>query len=83
MGGWAPDYVIWKLGIHPRTGRAFICYINQREVSEEVADRELTKWRTWLRECEAARLRGIELPQPAYSHPYQGGNSGTSENHSQ
>ena len=65
MGGWAPDYAIWKLGIHPKTGRAFICYINQREVSEEVADRELTKWRTWLRECEAARLRGIELPQPA------------------
>ena len=65
MGGWAPDYAIWKLGIHPKTGRAFICYINQREVSEEVADRELTKWRTWLRECEAARLKGIELPRPA------------------
>jgi hypothetical protein len=70
MGGWAPDYVIWKLGIHPKTGRAFICYINQREVSEEVADRELTKWRTWLRECEAARLRGIELPpRPVVDQP--------------
>ena len=67
MGGWAPYYVIWKLGIHPQTGRAFICYINQREVSEEVANRELTKWRTWLRDCEAARLRGIELPRPAYA----------------
>jgi hypothetical protein len=70
-GGWAPYYVIIKLGIHPRTGRAFICYINEREVSEEVADRELAKWRTWLREWEAARLRGIELPPPAYVRPLE------------
>src|SRR5688572_18706793 len=68
-GGWAPYYVIIKLGIHPRTGRAFICYINEREVSEEVADPELAKWRTWFREWQAARLRGIELPPPDYVRP--------------
>ncbi len=62
VGGWAPEWMIAKLGIHPRTGRAFICYINEREVSEEVANRELAKWRTWLREREAALWSGRPVP---------------------
>jgi hypothetical protein len=64
IGGWAPAWVITKLGIHPKTGRAFISYINEREVIQEVADRELGKWRRWEREWEAARDAGIELPLP-------------------
>jgi hypothetical protein len=70
MGGWAPDHVIWKLGIHPKTGRAFTCYINEREVSEEVADRELAIWRQWLREQEEARLRGRSVQVPLRNLDY-------------
>ena len=70
MGGWAPEYVIWKLGIHPKTGRAFICYINEREVTEEVADRKLAIWRQWLREQEEARLRSLSVPVPVRSLDY-------------
>jgi hypothetical protein len=62
VGGWAPDWVIVKLGIHRRTGRAFICYIKDREVPEEVADRELAKWRAWLRAWKRAWWLGTELP---------------------
>jgi hypothetical protein len=70
IGGWAPDWVIRKLGIHPKTGRAFISYINEREVIQEVADRELAKFRRWEREWEVARRNGTPLPErPAYAQP--------------
>jgi hypothetical protein len=45
FGGFAPDQLIARLGIHPRTGQAFAAYLGERRVSEETARAALAAWR--------------------------------------
>jgi hypothetical protein len=60
MGGWAPDRLAFRIGIDPRTGRAFACYVNGRRVSEEVAREALREWRQWWWQ----RRQGQEKQKP-------------------
>jgi hypothetical protein len=50
MGGFAPDRLIFRMGINPKTGRALVCYRNERRVTEEVAAAELARWRAIWRD---------------------------------
>jgi len=50
MGGFAPDDLVYMLGIHPETGRPFACYRNERRISAEEAAEFLDEWRHSLRE---------------------------------
>ena len=50
MGGFAPDDLVYMLGIHPETGRPFACYRNERRISTEEAAEFLDEWRHSLRE---------------------------------
>jgi hypothetical protein len=50
MGGFAPDDLVFMLGIHPETGQPFACYHNERRISAEEASRFLDDWRRSLRE---------------------------------
>ena len=50
VGGFAPDHLVFMLGIHPKTGRPFACYLNERQISVEEATRLMDEWRRSLRE---------------------------------
>ncbi|HWP32956.1 MAG TPA: hypothetical protein VNL97_04335, partial [Solirubrobacterales bacterium] len=50
MFGFAPDHLVFMLGIHPKTGKPFVCYRNERRISTEEAYRYLDEWRQALRE---------------------------------
>jgi hypothetical protein len=50
IGGFAPDDLVFLLGIHPKTGKPFACYRNERRVSAEEAALYLAEWRRSLRE---------------------------------
>ena len=54
MGGFAPHQITTRLGINPKTGRAFACYRNERRVSEAVAQADLARWRKWWRDRQRA-----------------------------
>jgi hypothetical protein len=56
MGGWAPEKLATKLGIHPRTGRPLASYLNERRVRAEAAEGEIAAWRAWWRDRQAAPL---------------------------
>ena len=43
MGGFAPDWLVFRLGINPKTGRALICFRNERRITEEEANRDLDR----------------------------------------
>ena len=53
MGGFAPDDLVFMLGINPETGQPFVCYHNERRISAGEATRLLDKWRQSLREGTA------------------------------
>jgi hypothetical protein len=63
MGGYAPDHLITKLGINPRTGIAFAYYLNERRVSRKYAERELAKWRAELRVARRERVQKRAMPK--------------------
>ena len=50
IGGFAPDQLVFLLGIHPKTGKPFACYRNERRVSAEEAAEYLAEWRRSVRE---------------------------------
>jgi hypothetical protein len=60
IGGFAPDRLVFRLGIHPKTGKALVCYRNERRVSPEVAAADLARWRQFWRDWHAhAERRGL------------------------
>ena len=50
MGGFAPDQLITRLGINPRTGLAFASYRNERRIPDDEARQALDEWRRWWRD---------------------------------
>jgi hypothetical protein len=50
VGGFAPDRLVFRLGINPKTGQALACYRNERRVSEEEAAADLARWRRFWRD---------------------------------
>ena len=50
MGGFAPDWLVFRLGINPKTGRALICFRNERRITEEEANQDLDRWREFWRD---------------------------------
>jgi hypothetical protein len=57
MGGFAPDRLVFRLGINPKTGQALACYRNERRVSEAVAKADLARWRRFWRDRHAGAYR--------------------------
>jgi hypothetical protein len=57
IGGFAPDRLVFRLGINPKTGQALACYRNERRVSEAVAAADLARWRRFWRDRHAANER--------------------------
>jgi hypothetical protein len=53
IGGFAPDDLVFLLGIHPKTGKPFACYRNERRVSAAEAALYMAQWRRSLREGTA------------------------------
>jgi hypothetical protein len=62
IGGFAPDRLVFRLGIHPKTGQALVCYRGERRVSEEVAAADLARWRQFWRDWHA-RERFLALEE--------------------
>ena len=62
MGGFAPDRLTIRLGIHPKTGRAFAAYRNERRVSDEVAKADITRWRLWWK-ARHRQMRNRTAPE--------------------
>jgi hypothetical protein len=65
MGGFAPDQLITRLGINPRTGRAFASYRNERRISDDEAVAALAEWRRFWRD----RLERPAEPEPDRPSP--------------
>jgi hypothetical protein len=68
MGGWAPDYLITRLGVNPRTGAALQCYVNDYLIDEETAKAELARWRQWLRELDSSGDPPVVRDRPAVTY---------------
>ncbi len=60
IGGWAPWALIFRLGIHPTTGRALTSYANGRRVPDRQARRTLERWHAWCRRQHTAASTIIE-----------------------
>ena len=60
MGGFAPDEIVTRLGVNPRTGRAFASYRNERRISDDEAIAALAEWRRWWRD-RLSQPKSIDL----------------------
>jgi hypothetical protein len=65
IGGFAPDRLVFRLGIHPKTGQALVCYRNERRVSPEVAAEDLARWRRYWRIWHAYKEKRGALEEVA------------------
>ncbi len=49
VGGWAPWAIIIRLGVHPRSNRADLCFRNGLQTTDETAREWMARWRRWRR----------------------------------
>jgi hypothetical protein len=60
MGGYAPHRLVTKLGLNHRTGQPLVSYMNERRISTESADAELSDWLRYWRKRE----KSVAAPPP-------------------